>query len=119
LSGFLTDVREALGQELPAARRQELTSLESWMQFRVRLAQFVDTLSLRHPGQQIYVVAHAAVIAAVFDNMFNVGPYHRCDVYSHNTSLTRFWYRPQDGREPWLLEYHNRTEHLTGDLFPG
>src|SRR5262249_28903036 len=87
---------------------------ESWMHLRIRLAQFIDELIGRHMGQQVYLVAHGSVIDAMFDNLFNVEPYRRCDVENYNTSCTLFEYRPQFRREPWFLYYHNRVEHLIG-----
>ena len=87
---------------------------ESWMHLRVRLAQFVDEVVERHPDQRVYVVAHGGVIAAVFDNMFNVGPYRRCGAYNINTSWTLFDYQPNITEKPWMLRHHNRIDHLIG-----
>jgi 2,3-bisphosphoglycerate-dependent phosphoglycerate mutase len=97
-----------------AHRSTEFEGIESWMHFRIRLAQFVDGLALRHIHQKVFVVAHGGVIAAMFDNVFNVGPYRRCDINNHNTSITLFEHRIKPEREPWSLWYHNRVDHLAG-----
>jgi broad specificity phosphatase PhoE len=97
-----------------APRTAEFDDAESWVHLRVRLAQFVDNLAEQHPQQVIYVVTHGGVIAAMFDNVFNVGPYRRCDVHNVNSSWTLFEYRTDNGREPWLLRHHNRIDHLVG-----
>lgn len=97
-----------------APRTMEFEDAESWMHFRVRLAQFVDYLAHKHPNQAVYVVAHGGVIAAMFDNVFNVGPYRRCDVHNINTSWTLFEHHLDRGREPWSLRHHNRIDHLVG-----
>ena len=87
---------------------------ESWMHLRVRLAQFVDDMMQKHPKQAVYVVAHGGVIAAMFDNLFNVGPYRRCGVHNINTSWTLFEHHPANGQKPWSLLHHNRIDHLMG-----
>ncbi len=97
-----------------APRATDFDGVESWMHLRIRLAQFVEELILKHMEQQIYVVAHGGVMAAMFDNLFNVGPYRRCDIDTQHTSCTLFEYRPQLGREPWYLHYHNRIDHFIG-----
>lgn len=95
-------------------RALELENGESWMHFRLRLAAFIDDISHQHHRQTIYVVAHHGVIAAICDNMFNVGPYRRCAVHSVNTSWTLFEHQADNGREPWQLRFHNRIDHLLG-----
>ncbi len=97
-----------------SATTSEFDDAESWMHLRVRLAQFVDTLAKEHPEDVIYVIAHGGVIGAMFDNVFNVGPYRRCEVSSMNTSWTLFEHIAGRGRPPWSLRHHNRIDHLVG-----
>lgn len=97
-----------------APRALEPENSESWMHFRLRLAQFVEQVAENHPGQCVYVVAHHGVIGAIFDNLFNVGPYRRCAIQIKNTGWTLFEHHPETGREPWSLKYHNRIDHLIG-----
>jgi probable phosphoglycerate mutase len=85
---------------------------ESWMHFRIRLGKFTDELLTKHMGETVYVVAHGGVISALFDNIFNVGPYRRGMVDTINTAWTHFEYRPELGHEPWILFSHNRIDHL-------
>lgn len=94
------------------SRSTEFEGIESWMHFRIRLAEFVDDLMHRYAGKHVFVVAHGGVVAAMFDNIFNVGPYRRCSMHTDNTSITLFEYDEQSQREPWVLYYHNRVEHL-------
>lgn len=94
-------------------RALDLDGSESWMHFRTRLGHFTDDVVTTHPQQNVYVVAHGGVISAMFDNMFNVGPYRQADVHNYNASWSRFQYR--DGfRERWYVRDHNRIDHLIG-----
>ena len=68
---------------------------------------------IKHKGQKVCVVAHGGVISAMFDNMFNVGPYRMADVHNHNSSWSRFQCR-QGFREKWYIRDHNRIDHLIG-----
>jgi broad specificity phosphatase PhoE len=96
-----------------ASRAKDLEGVESWMHFRVRLATFIDELAMRHLDQSVYIVAHGGVIAGMFDNIFNIGPYRRCAVYSHNTGMTLFEHRYAHHHENWQMVFHNNTAHLT------
>jgi 2,3-bisphosphoglycerate-dependent phosphoglycerate mutase len=87
---------------------------ESWMHFRIRLGKFIDELLTNHIDKTVYVVAHGGVVSAMFDNIFNVGPYRRGMVDTINTAWTHFEYRPELGHEPWILFSHNRIDHLIG-----
>jgi len=93
-------------------RCSDIEGAESWMHFRTRVGQFMDDMVAAYHGQRVYVVAHGGVISAIFDNIFNVGPYRRADVHNYNTSWSRFEYRNKHDREQWLLWEHNRTDHL-------
>jgi 2,3-bisphosphoglycerate-dependent phosphoglycerate mutase len=96
------------------SRAVERMDVESWMHFRIRLARFVDELAQKHLNQTVYVVTHGGTMSAMFDNVFNIGPYRRCDVHNLNTSWTMFEYRTETNREPWYLWFHNRIDHLAG-----
>lgn len=87
---------------------------ESYMHFRTRVGIFVEELTERHRGQSVAVVAHGGVVEAVFDHVFNIGPWRRCEVWDHNTAVTHFELIEFVGRETWRLHYHNRVEHLIG-----
>jgi 2,3-bisphosphoglycerate-dependent phosphoglycerate mutase len=87
---------------------------ESFMNFRTRIGLFVETILERHHNQRVLVVCHGGVVEAVFDHIFNIGPWRRCEIWDHNTAITHFEYVEHPGREVWRLHYHNRTEHLVG-----
>lgn len=92
-------------------RALDLEGSESWMHFRTRIGQFMDDMVANHKGQNVYVIAHGGVISAMFDNIFNVGPYRQADVHNYNTSWSRFQYR-EGFRECWYIRDHNRIDHL-------
>ena len=85
---------------------------ESWGHFRSRIGHFFEDLITNHQGQKVYVVAHGGVIGAIFENVFNTGPYRRFSVHNYNTSWTRFEYRADHIHTPWYLWEHNRVDHL-------
>lgn len=87
---------------------------ESYMHFRTRVGIFVEELVDRHRGQRVAIVAHGGVVEAIFDHVFNIGPWRRCEVWDHNTAVTHFECVEIVGRETWRLHYHNRVEHLIG-----
>lgn len=86
--------------------------VETWMHLRIRLAQFVEFLAQKHAQQQVYVIAHGGVIGAMFDNLFNVGPYRRAEIHTYNTGWSMFMYRPEHRYKPWSIYMHNRIDHL-------
>jgi broad specificity phosphatase PhoE len=96
----------------PLILNEELA--ESYMHFRTRVGIFVEQLTDRHRGETVVVVAHGGVVEAVFDHVFNIGPWRRCEVWDHNTAVTHFEFVQIAGRETWRLHYHNRVEHLIG-----
>jgi probable phosphoglycerate mutase len=85
---------------------------ESLMHFRTRVGLFIEELVERHRYEVVVVVCHGGVVDAVFDHIFNVGPWRRCEVWDHNTGLTYFEYVEHPRRETWRLHYHNRIDHL-------
>ncbi len=85
---------------------------ESMMHFRTRVGLFVEEMVQRYRGKTVAVVCHGGVIEFVFDHIFNIGPWRRCEVWDHNTAITYFEYVEHPGRETWRLHYHNRIPHL-------
>jgi len=85
---------------------------ESLMHFRVRVGTFLEDLTDKHAEQIVLVVCHGGVIETVYDHLFNIGPWRRCEVWSRNTSIARFEYVRHPNREVWRLHYHGRIEHL-------
>ena len=45
-----------------------------------------------HRRQRVLVVCHGGVIEFAFDHIFNIGPWRRCEVWTHNTGVTHFEY---------------------------
>jgi probable phosphoglycerate mutase len=99
---------------------------ESWMQFRSRIGAFLEDLvpaarrnrigsSPEEPSdpRRILLVAHAGVIEAVFEYIFEKGPWSVVAVETHHTGITHIEHRPQANRPDWWLHYHNLTHHLT------
>ena len=92
---------------------------ESWMLFRVRVSSFLDDVLARHGDSEedatVVVVCHGGVIDATFDYVFNVGPHRRTEVWTHNTGIVHWEYRPDSGREPWRLpvSYTHLRAHET------
>lgn len=99
---------------------------ESWLLFRVRVGQFWDDLIVKYgdstnsndpeqTDQTVVVVCHGGVIEAVFDNLFNVGPHRRVEIWIHNTGIVHWEYKPRPNREPWRLHAHGMVHHLMAD----
>lgn len=96
---------------------------ESLMHFRTRVGAFVEEMLSRHSGQVVVTVAHGGVLDALFDHVFNVGPWRRCQIWTHNAALTHLEaldfapdsdYFAHAGPEFWRLHRHNCMAHLTG-----
>ncbi len=85
---------------------------ETFMHFRARVGIFVDDLMTAHREQTVIAVCHGGVIGALFDNIFNIGPYRRCEIWSSNTSLTHFQLVEIPSREVWRLHAQNKLDHL-------
>jgi probable phosphoglycerate mutase len=96
----------------PAVLPQEFS--ETYMHFRTRVGLFVEEMTDRHHGQAVMAVCHGGVVDAVFDHIFNVGPWRRCEIWTHNTGVTHFEQMEHAGREVWRLHCHDRTDHLAG-----
>lgn len=96
---------------------------ESWMQFRSRVGAFVETLAptarrgrlgeVVPDRRRILAVAHGGVIEAIFEYIFEKGPWSVVAVETHHTGITHVEHRPQPHRPDWWLHYHNLTHHLT------
>ncbi len=95
-----------------AATVTDVDNAESWMHFRIRIGRFIHEMYEKHPNQTIYIVAHAGVISAIFDLVFNVGAYKQSGVMTENTGWTRFEYHPDESFADWILYDHNRVDHL-------
>lgn len=87
---------------------------ESYMHFRTRVGMFIEEAVERHAGETIVIVAHGGVFDAVFDHVFNIGPWRHCEVWVHNTAVSKFEHVDHPYRERWRLHFHNSIEHLRG-----
>ncbi len=87
---------------------------ESLMHFRTRVGAFIENMIERHRDQTVVAVCHGGVIDLIFDHIFNIGPFRRCEVWCKNTGVTRFEYVEHPRRETWRLHYHSRSDHLLG-----
>jgi broad specificity phosphatase PhoE len=85
---------------------------ESYMHFRIRVGTAVEQMVEKHRDETVAVVCHGGVIEAVFDHVFNVGPWRRCEMWNSNTGVTHFEYVAHPLRETWRLRRHNSTLHL-------
>jgi probable phosphoglycerate mutase len=87
---------------------------ESLMHFRTRVGAFVEDMIEKHRDEVVMAVCHGGVIELIFDHIFNIGPFRRCEVWCKNTGVTRFEYVEHPRREVWRLHYHSRGDHLQG-----
>jgi broad specificity phosphatase PhoE len=87
---------------------------ETFLHFRTRVGVFIEELVEHHRAGTVLAVCHGGVIEAAFDNIFNVGPWRRCEIWNHNTGVTYFEYVEHPRRETWRLHYNNRIGHLEG-----
>jgi broad specificity phosphatase PhoE len=92
---------------------------ESWMQFRVRVARFIEdtirVLDEDHKDDAVIVVCHGGVIEAFYEYTFRRSPVSSVIVTTNNTGVTHFEYLPRNTTPDWWLRYHNYTLHLTPD----
>lgn len=101
---------------------------ESWMQFRSRVGSFVEGLvpardrfgdaavAAELENEIVLVVCHAGVIEAVFEYVFEKGPWSVVAVNTSHTGISHLQYRPLPHLPDWWLHYHNRVDHLDEDL---
>ncbi len=86
---------------------------ETYMHFRTRVGMFVEQIIQEHPWETVVVVCHGGVVEAVFDHVFNIGPWRQAEVWMHNTAVTHFErLNPAPRQESWRLHFHNRVDHL-------
>jgi len=112
-SDDLPEYSEFWGSERPfSSVTPDREQGESLMHFRIRVGNFIEELIGKHREQTVMAVCHGGVIEIAHDHVFNVGPWRRCEVWSHNTGITRFELVEHPLRETWRLHYHSRTEHL-------
>jgi 2,3-bisphosphoglycerate-dependent phosphoglycerate mutase len=92
---------------------------ESWMHFRARIGSFIEGLiqdaPSEHRNYHVGVVCHGGVIEAVFEHVFQKGPWSTVVVHTSNTGISYLEYFPAQGRPDWWLHYHNQTRHLVED----
>ncbi|MEZ4664715.1 MAG: histidine phosphatase family protein [Caldilineaceae bacterium] len=81
------------------------------MHFRT-VGAFVEDLLARHQQQTVLVITYNRVIELVFDHMFNIGPWRRCEIAVQHTAITHFEQINLPRREHWRLHCHNCIEHL-------
>lgn len=119
-----TDYAEYWGSSRPfASVTPTIAEGESFMHFRTRVGAFIEDLLAHHAGHVVVAVTHGGVIDSVFDHMFNVGPWRRCQIWTHNAAVTHLEAidAPTDGAHPsltgpeqWRLHRHNCVAHLAG-----
>lgn len=90
---------------------------ESLMHFRARVGAFVEQLLVERMDQVVVAVTHGGVVDSVFDHVFNVGPWPRCQIWTANAAVTHFEAfgaagGAHGGPEQWRLHRHNCTAHL-------
>jgi broad specificity phosphatase PhoE len=107
------DYSDYWGSERPfASVTPAVEGGESFMHFRIRVGWFVEELVERHRDEVVVAVGHGGVLEAVFDHIFNVGPWRRCEIWMHNCAVTHLEYVALPRRETWRLHFHNRVDHL-------
>ena len=101
---------------------------ESWMQFRSRVGSFIEELVPARnrfgdpelaeaiADDRVLVVCHAGVIEAIFEYIFEKGPWSVVAVHTNHTGISHLQYRPMPNFPDWWLLSHNRVGHLTADL---
>ncbi len=103
------------GSERPfASITPALDGGESLMHVRIRVGMFIEEMVQQYPAQTVLAICHGGVIEMVYDHVFNIGPWRRCEIWTHNTGVTHFEYVAHPTRETWRLHSHSRTEHLVG-----
>jgi probable phosphoglycerate mutase len=70
------------------------------------LADFVR----RHPGEDVVVVSHGAVMALTVAHLLHADPLAWGDYHVHNCAVSELWLEPEPG-----LGLFNHTAHLEGD----
>lgn len=86
---------------------------ESLMDFRSRVGSLLEEWVVLHLQQTVVAVCHSRVIEIMFDHVFNIGPWRRCEISVDHTAISHFEYVCLPNRETWQLHFHNQTQHLT------
>ena len=101
---------------------------ESWMQFRSRIGSFLESIVPTPPrsgaridvdprdDETVLIVCHAGVIEAVFEYVFEKGPWSVVAIDTSHTGLTHLQFSPRPNMPDWWLHFHNRIVHLAPDL---
>jgi len=92
----------------------DIPNCESYIQFRVRVSAFIESLTRRHLDQTVLLVCHGGVISAAHSYVFEEPIHRRAVVRVPNTSLTFFHYQPRPQAADWTLFYLGKAEHLQG-----
>ncbi|MDA0244256.1 MAG: histidine phosphatase family protein [Chloroflexi bacterium] len=87
-------------------------NVEALIHFRARVGTFIEELLTKHEKQSVMVVCHGGVIDMVFDHIFDVGMWRRCEVWTPNTAVSCFEYVDHPKREKWRLHFANSVAHL-------
>lgn len=87
---------------------------ESMMHFRARIGMFIHDILEKHADEIVMLVIHGFVIDAIFDLVYNIGPYRPVEVWTSNTGISHLQYVNRPTRERWRLYSQNRIEHLIG-----
>lgn len=85
---------------------------ESLMHFRTRIGRFIEKVRVRHQGKDVLMVCHGGVIEFVFDHVFNIGPWRRCEVKTSNTGVSLFEVVEMPYGDRWRLHFHDQLDHL-------
>lgn len=91
---------------------EEPARVESIAHMRARAGRFIDGLLARHRGERVLVVMHGGMLNAIMDNIFNIGPYRRCNAWIEYTAFSHFEYTGDPTWGPWRVFYLAQSEHL-------
>ena len=123
LSPYFPDVWGTLRPYQPVTKDGE-----SWMHFRSRVGSFVEMLvpardrfgdpelAEQLGDTKVLIVCHAGVIEAIFEYVFEKGPWSVVAVQTNNAGITHLQYRPIPHFPDWWLHSHNNVGHLTKSL---
>jgi broad specificity phosphatase PhoE len=101
---------------------------ESWMHFRSRVGSFIEQLvparnrfgdlevAEELGDRKALIVCHAGVIEAVFEYVFEKGPWSVVAVHTNNAGITHLEYHPMKHFPDWWLHAHNHTGHLDAEV---
>ncbi|MBN2043421.1 MAG: histidine phosphatase family protein [Anaerolineales bacterium] len=90
----------------------EPPGVESFIDLRNRVSNFLTGLVVNHSSEKVAVITHGWTLNAFMDVIFNVGPYRSVLMDFENTSVSWFEYRLEDVKGPWRMHFLARTPHL-------